>query len=433
MADASVDWHTNYIEEYNPLVWKDKRKRQIRRKAFSELSLFLQVTSQITDQEANHDKLVDSITETVNDRRYFELLSRYPTDIVQYGYPFAIPATRGRLRTEATMVLERTVTQKPIHSPERYPFVQLHYYHILEQLGFQTEHLDPATILSVSNIRKEPGFIQCNRRDVYAITHNIFYYTNFGIPGEGFPDTIVPTDLSTCLSGLLLRFLAIDDTDAVAELLLAGIIQRQLDPEFVKFVLSWLQTRSENGIVPGSGVRDAIASSTQRIQNSDIDIDSLGEWDENSEHWFHDYHTVIASGLCFAVLEQEWDRLRNEAPTRDFGYWLSDSATQLLTLGNLVAVLSEYKLTEAAPLLESLTGSRVARAYSDVFNACVKFLQNQRTPDDHIGYFTDEQYVYCNGVGTTDTFDREFRNQCTNRCEAALSAVKSDETDRDRE
>lgn len=422
MADAAVEWNRDRLDEYDPSSWEDEQKRHARRKAFGELSLIVQALDGLYDREDLLAPVVDHVVETVNDRRYFELLARKPRGIVQFGYPFAVAASRDRLGAEAEAVLERTLERRTPGAGERYPFAELHTYHLLRHLGYDAHDLDPDAVLSLGNVGTRPNFVRMERTQLYALTHDVFYYTNFGVPDERFPAATVPADLSTTLTGLTLRFLAAGDTDAVTELLLTGLIQRQLSPGFVRVVFSWLRRAAEGGTLPGSGVRDATASPDQRVEAPDPE--ALGDWNEDSRRWFRDYHTVVISAPCFATLRRDWDALCGEAPNRALDHDDQSNLDQLFRLGKLVELLSEYKLTDAAPLMESLAGTPVARAYDDVFDACASFLRDQRTPDGHVGYFPDERYLFEARGGTPEEFERKLLDPCTEQCEAALEAVE---------
>ena len=430
LTDAAIDWNVENLDEYDPLTWVDKEKRHARRKGFRELSLFVRITSEISDRDELFDPLADYVTETVNDQRYYELLAREPKEVLRFGYPFVVPVNRDELDPQAETVLERTLEKDAPWAEDRFTFVDFNFYHFLRLTGYDIGPLDPDALLQNSNAQTPPNFLRISRRQMYALTHNIFFYTNFGTPHEGFPDTRVPTDLSTALTGLTLRFLASDDTDAVTELLICGLIQRQIDPEFARVVFSWLRSRTnDRGVVPGSGVRDATASPDQQVRNPDLDADALGDWNDESQEWFHDYHTVLVSGTCFSMLERDWKDLRENGPTRGLDHDEQAHLDQLVALGKLIRLLSEYKLTDAAPLMKSLAGTPVARAYDDVFDTCVEFLRDQRTEDGHIGYFTDERYLYVTGGNDPEDFERELLEPCTEQCEQALAAVEESRED----
>jgi len=420
MTDAALEWNRDNLEEYDPTIWEDRQKRHARRKAFGELAMVVQALDGMSDHDLL-DPIVNHVVETANDRRYYELAARRPRGITQFGYPFALAVGHDRLGSDAEAVLERTMENQTPWAAERYPFTELDVHHLLCHLGYDSPY-DPDDVLAFSNAATPPNFVRTQRRQLYALTHDVFFYTNFGVPDERFPDTTVPFDLSTTLTGLALRFMAADDPDAVTELLLTGLIQRQLSPGFARVVFSWLRQIADGGTLPGSGVRDATASPDQQLEGPDPD--ALGDWNEDSKTWFRDYHTVVISMPCFVRLQRDWDVLREEAPTRSLDHDDQENLDQLLQLGKLIELLSEYKLTDAAPLMESLAGTPVARAYDDVFEACASFLRDQRTPDGHVGFFPDERHLFVAKGGSPEEFEEKLRDPCTEQCERALEAVE---------
>lgn len=419
LSAAAWAWNVDHLDEYDPLQWTDRAERHGRHKAFSELSMCLHLYRQLRDASDRVAPLEEHVVETVNDRRFYGLLGRHPERLLSYGIAFAAARDFGELSRGAETVLERTLSRRALWARERLPSVELNLYYTLRHLGHDAERLDPETILAYSNARNRPNVVAVERRQAYALTHDVYFYTNYGVEAPGFPATTVPSDLSTTLAGLTLRFMAAGDTDAVAELLLAGIIQRQLAPGFVRLVLSWLRAAADGReTVPGPGIRE----STGRHDNFPAEPDrSLDGMDDASERWLKDYHTVLVSGKCFAVLAREWESLVEAGPTRELEH--AAHAEELLALGELVRSLAAYRLEDGAAILEELAETAVARAYADVYDTCVEFLRAQRTEDDHVGFFPNERHLYERRGGSAEEFDRELRASCTERCEAAIEAA----------
>jgi len=416
-------WKDDHAHEYNPLVWADKEKRRIRRKAFAESSVYLHLLSNLGKLDWA-PRLSDLIVEAVNDRNYFELLPREPELILKYGYPFVFVYGMDELRPEAQAVLDQTVESRTPRARERVPHRQLDFYYFLRHLDYDPDVLDAETILEYSNANFQPDVIESTVRQIYALTHNVMYYTNFGIESEKFPDTVVPYDLGTTLTGLTLRLMADNDTDAVVELLLCGVLQRQMAPSFVRFVLSWVREVSKgHDTVPGPGLQDLGASARDRV-DPDLASDSIGDWDDDTDEWVQHYHTAVAAGMCFNVLERDWEELVRTAPSRELDH--EAHADDLFRLGEVLLRLSEYELEEAASVLKEVAGTPTAEAYDDVLATATDFLERQRTHDGHVGYWTDERYLYVNGGhGDPDDFESQMMDPCTERCNEALRAAST--------
>ena len=421
MAEMVTTWQNDHYEKYDPLVWADKEKRRVRRKAFCEASFYLLFLDKFGKGD-RAPELTDFIVETVNDREFFELLPREPDKLLKHGYPFVYVKSRGELGEQAQAVLDQTLASKTPWSRERAPHRQLDLYYFLQELDLDPDVFDPETIIKYSNAHHQPDLVEVNVRQLYALTHNVMYYTDFGIGSEGFPDTTVPYDLSTTLAGLTLRCMANRDTDATVELLMCGVIQRQMDPEFVQFVCSWLREVSKDyDTIPGPGLQEfgAIApDETAQTENKA----TLGDWSDEQEEWVQHYHTAVAAGLCFNVIERDWDDLVETGPTRSLDY--ERHADQLFELGKLIHQLSEYELDLASVTMQELADSPVVEAYDDVFEACRAFLERQRTYDDQVGFWTNERYLYVAGGGGTEaSFESDLMQPCTDRCEEALEAA----------
>lgn len=422
MARTVTDWQEVRVDEYDPLRWEDKQKRHIRRGAFCEVAFYLYFLENC-DRLDWAPRLTDDVVETVNDRRFFELLPRHAEMVQTMGCPFLLADRLDELRPQARETLKRVVESRPPWARERVPHRQLDLYYVLQEFGFDTRHLDPEVIIEYSNAAHPPSVVDSTLRQVYALTHNVMFYTGFGFGGEGFPDATVPYDLSTTLTGLTLRAMADANTDVVVELLFAGIVQRQVAPEFVRFVVSWLRAVSEDfDTVPGTGTGSGLVPSSDHAEDPQARPEDLGDWDELSEEWLQHAHTAMASGLCFNVLDRDWDAVRALDRCRELDH--AAHGEDLLRIGDLLRLLRNYELEEAAVLMESLAGTPAADAYDDVFGRCVSFLDRQRTHDGHVGYWTDERRVFvAGGYGDEADFEREMMRRCTDRCEAAIEAA----------
>lgn len=419
LAKQVTEWQDDRVHEYNPFVWADKEKRRIRRKAFAEASVYLHLLSNFgkLDWAPN---LTDLVVEVVNDRNYFELLPRKPELVLKFGYPFVFAYEMDELGPEAEEVLDRTIAGRTPLARERVPHRQLDYYYFLQHLDYEFDAYDPDTIIEYSNARFQPDVVEAKTRQIYSLTHNVMYYTNFGFESEKFPDTVVPYDMETTLTGLTLRLMADNDTDAVVELLLCGVIQRQMAPSFVRFVFSWLREVSrDNDTVPGPGLQDVGASTRDQI-DPELASESLGDWDDDTEEWVQHYHTAVAAGMCFNALERDWEDLVESGPARRLDH--EAHADDLMRLGELLRQLSVYDLEDAAATLKEVAGTPAAEAYDDVLEIATDFLERQRTHDGHVGFWTDERYLYVNGdYGDADDFESEMMAPCTESCEEALA------------
>lgn len=421
LARRVTSWQDDHADEYDPFVWADKEKRRIRRKAFAESAVYLHLLSDLGKLDWA-PTLTDLLVEGVNDRNYYELLPREPELVLKYGYPFLFVYAVDELGAEAQAVLDRTLDGRTPWARERVPHRQLDLYYFLQHLDYDTAALDAETIIEYSNANFQPDPVEATVRQMYSLTHNVMYYTNFGVESEKFPDTVVPYDLETTLTGLLLRMMAENDTDAVVELLLCGTLQRQMAPSLVRFALSWVREVSKgHDTVPGPGLQGMGASKRDRV-DPELGSGSLGEWDDDTEEWVQHYHTAVAAGMCFNVLERDWPDLVETASSRGLDH--AAHADDLLRLGELLRRLSEYELEEAATTLKQVAGTPVAAAYDDVLATATDFLERQRTHDGHVGFWTDERYLYVNGGhGDPGDFEAEMMDPCTRRCNEALAAA----------
>jgi hypothetical protein len=394
------EWLSDRVDEFDPLLWTSTDDRDFRRKAFSELSLYLHVRG-ISGLPRSAIPLQELIDERVNDPRYYTLLFRYPERFLAFAYPFAYAESSGTLRRDAASAVERTLTDPYIWSVEKVPHRVMDLWCFCLMYGYEIE-LNTDDILRMSCLHYPLDPSTATPMDVYALTHNLLFYHNFGVEDAAFPGEPTVYDIEELLTGLLLRFILEDDTDIVAELLAVGVLERKLAPTIVRAALGWLRDKmSDRAYIPGP----------QR-EDSGMDAEGLTEWEAN-------YHTNIATAMAIEVLKRDWPALCQE-------YGEADPASQipnddLLQLGDTFRALATYDLEAAANHLAKLSGSPVVDAYPNLITNAVGYLRSQRTPNGEFGFFSDELALYLALGGSSESFRERYVNPITAACNRALA------------
>lgn len=390
-------WIANHVNRFDPLAWDDEDDRHFRRKAFSELCLYLYVRDGHRGGDVNY---ADRVVKRINDPRYYRLPIRHPREFLLYYAAFLYANETGVLDADAKTVPERVLEQPAVWSVELPPFRLLELWFFCCAYGYETDRLNPDAVIATSCLNRQFDVVNSIDQDAYALTHNVFYYRNFGIPHPAFSSDPAPYDLRTTLIALILRYLAEGNTDVVLELLVAGVLQDQLPREIEYLALSWVYVRSDSlGFVPGPEFRQAHRDVTGP-DDADVVVDN--------------YHSTFVAAIATTVVRQHVKVDR----TADFP--LDDrTVTGLLELGGALHELSEYNLRRGASLLSNAAGRSLGGVYGEIIGLAVEYLLSQNV-NGQFGVFTDEEYLYLAAGGDSDQFSREMVCPVTEGCQEVV-------------
>jgi hypothetical protein len=405
------EWITDNIHRFDPFDWTALEERTLKRKSFTEFALNLYVAKGVSDTYPSSDPH-DLVIDRVNDRRYRHLIRRNPRDFLKFSYPLTYAKTSGSLNDETASAVESVLDQPTVWSVERVPFRLMDLWHFCRIYGYEESPLEKDAILSLGSLNHPPNIANATLSDLYAITHNLYYYHNFGVDHPSFPGDIAPYDVKTVLVGGILRYIAADNCDIVLELLLAGVLQRQLPPGLVCLALAWVhEAASRSGYIPGPDEEPA------EIPSSDLD-----SWGPDDREWARHYHTNLVGATATRVVEMrtDWSELARdrEGESRQPSEW-----ADLLRLGQLLDTLSQYNLELAARQLNDLAETTFRDPYSAVFEASATYLGQQKTQSGQYGFWTDEEALYSSHGKSRDAFREQMVQPVTESCSEALEKV----------
>jgi hypothetical protein len=389
----------------------------VRRKAFSELAILLYVRDRL-GEERTVPRLRSLYVKRVNDPRYVELLRRHPERVLLYASALSTAHAGGLLHDDAHTALAAALDEPLVWNTERTPFRELDLWHVC-QLSDQTKPaFDVNACVGRGCLGTPFDVVTASSSDVYALTHTVFYYYNFGVACPGFPTAPIPVafDLERTISGLILRSVAKNDADLVLELLLAGTVSGQLCPEVRDVALRWVVASSTEGYVPGP--------SGTTCENASKD------GDEEFRRWARHYHTNLVAAMTATVMRHA-ERTAPETVRSEqrVGAIATD---ELLALGELLESLHEYQLADAAVLLSSLADKPIAQEYSALLDAGASFLRRQEDGTGTFGFWADERVLFEANGGDPATFDERFLTPVSDACREALAKLETPANERDR-
>lgn len=413
LYDATVSYLEDTRDHFEPLPTESPLQKNVRRKAFGELTMFVHVAT-VLDGQTVPSSLTSLATDRANDEAYFGQLARKPTRARLYGPPLAYAYARGELDDRPLEILRDTLERGDVWAQERRPSDALDLVHVA-QLADGRVAVDAEAAMETAAQRHGLHPVTADLEGVYRLTHEVLFWERVGLSNREPLGASFPTTADDHLRGLLLRFLAEDNLDIALELLLVGVFRGAVSPSTVRLLLEAAATQAADG--DGS------------IRGPDLD-DSAdigpGETDETDDEtlppavaaWKRDYHTTIVGGMTGVVVADQWESFRETTTydTHDCGL------DELAELGEALAALSDYDLQGAATTLQDVADTPVARAFPDVVASAAEFLAGQRRSDGLFGHWTDERALYERRNPDGD-FEGALLEPAAEECAAALEAV----------
>lgn len=430
----SAEWLEGCAEMFSPFEWDTKQEERLRRKSFGEAGLYLLQAHEM-DAIDLVPNLADRITEHVNDPRYHQLLNRDYRLVRMYGYPIMFADRSGRLDDPALREdFEELLTDSGVWSKERVPFEMLDLWHMSLIQGVEPQH-DHEELLPLSCLNYDLDIFDSSLEDMNTITHDVMFYGALGMDFDQFPDLPAPYDVSTELKVALFRTLAERNYDSGLELLMSGVMQRQIPTDLARIWLGHTANVAENfDFVPKRlDLADDLSGLEVDDEELPIDIESgedpmveqMDHLPQDELEWIVHYHANCVAGIAARTIRREWSDFveASESVGLDEGAY---DVRDVQKLAQLVKTACDYDLKQVARQVQDLAGSPVVDAYPDVFGAVVEFLESQKRRDGHFGYWPDEFTKFVSMGYEAEMFERQMVAPTSEVCEEALEAVGDD-------
>lgn len=407
-------WMERNANQFNPFRWTDSGEREIRRKALTEASHYLYVAEMHDDLTT--PELKNALTTWANNESFYCLLRRNPTELDKLGYPLVYLSTVDQLKPDAKRTLDDILEWPETWSKSRVPARQLDLWNLCRTYGYDDHDIDLHQLLDQGYVNRYMNMAQVTQNDMYGLTHELLYYHNLGSGNDSFPDGPLEYDYPSVLQAGILRFIIEGQTDLVAELLLCGVLQRQLPPGLIRFAFSWLFDH-----LADDGYLSFSVESTTELKK--FVGPGIGKWEGEEKTWRIYYHPTVVGGMLARVLADNWSDLLNETSKKDMNY--QEEVENLITLGKVFHLFADYNLDQGARYLYDLSDTALVMEYSDVVKHAVRFLETQHRLDGTFGYWTDEKKMYSQRAeeNTEARFEEELLDPLAEVCESAIGSV----------
>ncbi|MER5968966.1 hypothetical protein ABT112_04330 [Streptomyces sp. NPDC002055] len=256
------------------------------RKALIETAFLVGLRARLVPSPLENDyaSLLEQIRHIAARPSYRELIARDEDALLLYAGTYAALRLCGFEDPDFRHLVEQAAAGGYATAFERIPYRQLDLLHTLEVCGI--EHTLPAMddVLPFSLLCNRPNVLKLTDRDIYAVTHTVFYVTDFGLRRPRWPRGFAPGEAVELLDALLVVCRARRNADLVGELLCCllclGVKESPAADEARQFLAA---VQEPDGRVNGP---------------SGIVHPHFADSDPEYRRWADGYHTTIVAALA---------------------------------------------------------------------------------------------------------------------------------------
>ncbi|QKV98016.1 hypothetical protein HUT19_35255 [Streptomyces sp. NA02950] len=302
VEERAVSWLAAHHTRFDPDTAEDGSVL-FARKALVEMALLVGLRARLdTDPfDEDYQRLFDRMGAAAKRPSYRELVGRDERALLLYAGTHAALRLCGQEDQEFHHLIEQSVAGRYATAFERIPYRQLDLLHTLELAGVEHRLPPVEAILPFTLFCADPSVLGLGDRDIYAITHTIFYATDFGLRVPQWP---IGFDLSRAvelLEALCLLCRHRGNADLVAELLCSLLCLGIHDSAEAERAWAFLsETQEPDGRVAGP---------------EGIVHPGLEGGDEEYRSWATAYHTTIVAALA-GLLARSSSVIRRPRPVR---------------------------------------------------------------------------------------------------------------------
>ncbi|KPI15843.1 hypothetical protein OV450_8175 [Actinobacteria bacterium OV450] len=256
------------------------------RKALVELALLVGLRARLDPSTLNSDFaiLLDQVADVADRASYRELVMRDEAALLLYAGTYAALRLCGYEDPEFRRAIEQAVSGGYAACFERVPYRNLDLLHTLEMAGIDHGLPGVDAVLPFTLLCADPSAIKLADRDIYAITHTVFYATDFGLRTPAWPHGFDLGRAVELLEALLVLCRRRGNADLVAELVCSLLCLGVHDSAEADRAWEFL-----------AGVQEADG----RVDGPDgVVHPRLGAGNREYQQWATGYHTTLVTALA---------------------------------------------------------------------------------------------------------------------------------------
>jgi hypothetical protein len=295
------------------------------RKALIETAFLVGLRVRLDDAPLAGDyaDVLEQVEDVAMQPSYREMVARDEAALLLYAGTYAALRLCGREDLGFRRLIQQAARGGYATVFERVPYRQLDLLHTLYLCGIEHDLSAMDAVLPFSLLCRRPNVLKLADRDIYAITHTLFYVTDFGLREPLWPRGYSPGEAVELLEALLVLAEARKNADLVGELLCClyclGVTGSRAADRAWEFLES---VQEDNGRVNGP----------EGILHPGLDSEN-----DDFRHWAEGYHTTIVAALA-GLLERSPRRFAKPrvglptadvpltAPLRRAVLWLCDES-----------------------------------------------------------------------------------------------------------
>lgn len=218
---GTVRWLADHLPFFDPDYYDrdDRPARSFARKALGELSVLLSLRLRLQQGPLSgaYQAMVDRLAIVAARPSYQGLIPRQPRSLSSFVLTYVALRLSGRDDPEFRWLLEQSVALRYSITWERLTWRHLEFVHFLSMAEIPHRLLPASAAFPLTLLNGEPNVMSLSEEDAYAITHTLFYATDYGLSPpvwSGDFDVAAATDL---VLALLRLYRMKEQSDLVAE------------------------------------------------------------------------------------------------------------------------------------------------------------------------------------------------------------------------
>jgi hypothetical protein len=224
LGRRAVAWTARNLAYFDP-EGLSPSERTFARKSLAELALLLvyRVRLDPAPLEEDYRAVLSHIERVFARRSYREAIARDHRAFLLYAFAYAALKLCGRSTPEYDRLVGQALDSGLPLTIERIPYRQLDLIHFLHLVGEGRRAPSFADVLPLTLLAGVPNSVELKDDDVYAVTHALFYVTDFGLRAAEWPREFDAADAASLVATLTRRSQSLGNADLTAELIASAL------------------------------------------------------------------------------------------------------------------------------------------------------------------------------------------------------------------
>lgn len=251
-ARRALGWLAANVHEFNPAGERESPNK-LRSKALVELALLAAYRKKLDPAPLGEDyeRIVSHVWDYACAPEYWQTCVRDPRALLLYGLTYAGLRVCGLEVPGFRTAIANVLASGSALAQERIPYRRLDLLHFLELSGFPAA-VEYEAVCEHTLLCSNPSVVDLSDGDVYAITHALFYLTDFGLRRGRFCGRFERAEAIELVEQLLSIYIEKENPDIAGELVCSLYCLRAPESEVLDRAWDYLLTaQKEDGHVPG--------------------------------------------------------------------------------------------------------------------------------------------------------------------------------------